>query len=96
MVYNKTQRKDITTMKTLVTGGCGFIGSHIVDRLVEDNHDVLVIDNLSAECNAEFYYNDKAEYLSLDIVSNEDINSIDYSADWVFHLAAESRIQPAC
>ena len=95
MVYNKTQRKDITTMKTLVTGGCGFIGSHIVDRLVEDNHDVLVIDNLSAECNAEFYYNDKAEYLSLDIVSNEDINSIDYSADWVFHLAAESRIQPA-
>ena len=31
----------------LVTGGCGFIGSHLVDKLIELNHDVIVIDNLS-------------------------------------------------
>ena len=45
-------------MKIIVTGGAGFIGSHIVDRLVEENHEVIVIDNESAECHENFYYND--------------------------------------
>ena len=34
-------------MKCLVTGGAGFIGSHIVDRLINDGHEVIVVDNLS-------------------------------------------------
>ena len=34
-------------MKSIVTGGCGFIGSHIVDRLLAEGHDVVVIDNCS-------------------------------------------------
>ena len=34
-------------MKILVTGGAGFIGSHIVDHLINKNHEVLIIDNLS-------------------------------------------------
>ena len=81
-------------MKTsLVTGGCGFIGSHIVDELVRRNHNVVVIDDLSAKENEEFYFNDEAKYYKYDITKDEsstlfkDINN-------VFHLAARSRIQP--
>ena len=81
-------------MKTsLVTGGCGFIGSHIVDRLVEAGHSVRVIDDLSASENSEFYYNEKAKYWKKDI-SKDDCSSIFDGVDWVFHLAARSRIQP--
>ena len=48
--------------KVLVTGGSGFIGSHIVDRFIDLGDEVVVIDDLSAICHEEFYYNDKAEY----------------------------------
>lgn len=47
---------------SIVTGGCGFIGSHIVDKLVKLGHEVRVIDDLSANENEEFYYNEKAKY----------------------------------
>lgn len=81
-------------MKTsLVTGGCGFIGSHIVDRLIEEGHTVRVIDDLSATENEEFYYNEKAEYWKKDI-SKDDCSNVFDNVNNVFHLAARSRIQP--
>ena len=80
-------------MISLVTGGCGFIGSHIVDRLVKLGHEVRVIDDLSAPENLEFYYNENAVYNKKDI-SKDDCNSIFTDVDYVFHLAARSRIQP--
>ena len=43
-------------MKYLVTGGAGFIGSNLVDKLIKDGHDVVCIDNESAESNLKFYY----------------------------------------
>ena len=49
-------------MNIIVTGGAGFIGSHLVDRLVNDGHKVLVIDDLSADSHEQFYFNDGAEY----------------------------------
>ena len=42
-------------MKYIVTGGAGFIGSHIVDRLIEDGNEVISLDNESATSNEEFY-----------------------------------------
>jgi len=53
--------------KALVTGGAGFIGSHIVDRLIELGCDVVVIDNESAESHDRFYWNKKAENYHDDI-----------------------------
>jgi len=81
------------TMISLVTGGCGFIGSHVVDKLVKLGHDVRVIDDLSAQENARFYYNDQASYWNYDI-SKSDCGHIFDNVDYVFHLAARSRIQP--
>jgi len=82
-------------MKVIVTGGAGFIGSHIVDRLIEDGHTVIVIDNESAECHEHFYYNDKAHNYKFDICDYENIRPLFEGVDYVFHLAAEARIQPS-
>lgn len=82
-------------MKLLVTGGCGFIGSTLTDKLVEMGYDVVVLDNLSAECHNQFYFNDKAKYYHFDISDYEQTRPLYDDVDFVFHLAAESRIQPA-
>jgi len=82
-------------MKCLVTGGAGFIGSHIVDKLIEKGHEVVVIDNESSEVHDHFYFNDKATYYKLDIADYQATRSVYDGVDYVFHCAAESRIQPA-
>jgi UDP-glucose 4-epimerase len=82
-------------MKSIVTGGAGFIGSHIVDKLIEMGHEVIVIDNESSTVHNHFYYNDKAAYHKIDIADYCGIRPLFEGVDFVFHLAAESRIQPA-
>ena len=82
-------------MKCLITGGAGFIGSHIVDALIEKGHEVVVIDNESSEVHEHFYFNDKATYHKLDIADYQATRSVYGGVDYVFHCAAESRIQPA-
>lgn len=83
-------------MKYLVTGGAGFIGSNIVDTLIDEGHEVVCVDNESAESNSQFYWNDKANNYPVDI---NDFCSLGWifkyeKPDIVFHLAAEARIQP--
>ena len=82
-------------MRALVTGGAGFIGSNIVDELINRGHQVVVIDNESAEENDRFYWNEKAENHKLDICDYKKIEPLFKNIDYVFHLAAQSRIQPA-
>jgi len=82
-------------MKSLVTGGAGFIGSHIVDKLLEMGHEVVCYDNESAESNEEFYRNPKAYNIRGDIRDYQLLKNSMTGVDYVFHLAAESRIQPA-
>jgi UDP-glucose 4-epimerase len=81
--------------KSLVTGGAGFIGSNLVDRLIDLGHEVIVIDNESAECNEQFYWNDKSQNYKYDICDYEFTRDLYENVDYVFHLAAESRLQPA-
>lgn len=80
-------------MKILVTGGLGFVGSSLVDKLVIQGHDVIVIDNLSSESSSEEYKNEHVNYFIVDI---RNINKIKLPKfDIIFHLAGMARIQPS-
>ena len=79
-------------MKILITGGAGFIGSHLVDALVDLNHEVIVVDNCSAN-NEKFYFNEKATYHKFNICDGDDLIKVSVDCDFCFHMAAETRIQ---
>ena len=82
-------------MKYLVTGGAGFIGSNLVDKLISLGHDVTCIDDESAECHEQFYWNNKAQNYKYDICDYDLIAPLFKDIDCVFHVASDARIQPA-
>lgn len=79
--------------KSIVTGGAGFIGSHIVDALVERGDEVHMIDNLSGGKRERL--NPKAVFHEKDIRDFDAIAPIFTDAHFVFHLAALPRVQPS-
>jgi len=76
--------------KVLVTGGAGFIGSHLVDKLIEKGHKVIVLDNLSTGKKENL--NPEAEFYNLDICDFAKIRPLFKEVDFVFHLAAIPRV----
>lgn len=80
-------------LKMLVTGGAGFIGSNLVDALIERGDEVIIIDNLSTGKKENI--NKKAEFHNLDIQDLEKIKPLFEGIDYVFHLAAFARVQPS-
>lgn len=80
--------------KVLVTGGLGFVGSNLVDKLVDIGFEVDVIDNLSSTSSSIDYKNSKAKYYVSDILHIFDVLK-GKRYDRIFHLAAEARIQPS-
>ena len=81
--------------EVIVTGGAGFIGSNLVDKLIDLGHSVICIDNESAECHEQFYWNPKANNYKYDICDYEKIAHLFNGIDYVFHIASDARIQPA-
>ena len=77
--------------KAVVTGGAGFIGSHLVDALVESAFEVHVVDNYAAG-KREDRINKKANYHELDIRSTDEIQKVFMGADVIFHTAALPRV----
>jgi UDP-glucose 4-epimerase len=85
-------------VKTVVTGGAGFIGSHLVERLLRDGHTVTAIDNFStgrAQNLAHLIAAPKLALRRLDVVDTAAIASLFEGVDWVFHLAALADIVPS-
>lgn len=82
-------------MNYIVTGGAGFIGSNLVDKLIELGNNVICIDNESAECHDQFYWNPKAKNYKYDICNYNLIAPLFKDIDCVFHVASDARIQPA-
>lgn len=86
-------KKGISNMKILVTGGAGFIGSHVTDAFINQGHDVVVIDNLSSG-NTE-NINPKAKFYEVDIRNKEKINQIFETEqfDVIDHHAAQMDVR---
>src|SRR5712691_2233662 len=82
-----TLRAYDTSMRAFVTGGAGFIGSHVVDALVARGDDVVVVDNLSS--GKREFVNPAASFVEGDIREGIDVGG----AEVVFHLAAQADVQ---
>ncbi|MFZ2070355.1 MAG: NAD-dependent epimerase/dehydratase family protein [Halobacteriota archaeon] len=82
-------------MKIIVTGGAGFIGSHVVDRLVADKHEVMVLDNLSAgdeEFITHHVDRERIRFYKIDLL-HEDITRFFAGIEEVWHLAANPEVR---
>ncbi|OUU58339.1 MAG: NAD-dependent dehydratase [Proteobacteria bacterium TMED61] len=85
-------------MRSLVTGGAGFIGSHLVDRLLAEGHEVVVLDDLSTGHRGNLEHlkrQDELEFHEVDVRDHDEICKHFEAVEWVFHLAALADIVPS-
>ncbi|MTI08916.1 SDR family oxidoreductase [Curvivirga aplysinae] len=86
------------TKKAVVTGGAGFIGSHMVERLLNDGHEVVVIDNFSSgrpENLANLKNQERLTVIESDICDAEKVKACFTDVSWVFHFAGLGDIVPS-
>ena len=83
-------------MKSIVTGGAGFIGSHLVDQLLEIGHEVIVLDNFSTGRKENLnHVKGRVQIVECDLAFSGDWINYFNDVDWVFHLAALADIVPS-
>ncbi|MBQ1551840.1 MAG: GDP-mannose 4,6-dehydratase [Bacilli bacterium] len=93
-------------MKLLVTGGAGFIGSNLVEKLLEDNHEVVVIDNFNDTYDPNqkrdnikiFLNNKKVKLYEIDLINKKNVEKVfkkEKYFDFVFHLAGIGGVRPS-
>tara|TARA_Y100000591_G_scaffold174618_1_gene150805 strand:+ start:714 stop:1694 length:981 start_codon:yes stop_codon:yes gene_type:complete len=82
--------------RALVTGGCGFIGSHLVEKLIKLNYEVIIIDNLSTGRLENINnFKNKCKFYKVDITNIKQIDKHFKNVDLVFHCAALADIVPS-
>lgn len=83
----------MTKNKVLITGGAGFIGSHIVEKLLENNYNVIIIDNLSSGFIENIPNSDTLKFYQLNI-EKDDLELVfqKEAPDYVIHLAAQTSV----
>jgi len=84
-------------MKSIVTGGAGFIGSNLVDELVNRGHKVIVLDNFCTgrKSNLSHHTKKKVKIVKIDISKNKKIDKYFKGVSYVFHLAGLADIVPS-
>src|SRR5438309_652371 len=80
--------------KCLVTGGCGFIGSHLVEGLLGEGHSVCVLDDRSTGHRENLRtVRERIEFLEGSVTEPNDVRNAMAGVEWVFHLAALPSVQ---
>jgi UDP-glucose 4-epimerase len=85
-------------MRALVTGGAGFIGSHICQELLSKGHQVVALDNLASgrmENFCEFKDSKKFKFEKVNILDKDRLSPLFKNVDWVFHMAGLADIVPS-
>jgi UDP-glucose 4-epimerase len=85
-------------MKALITGGCGFIGSHLAEMLLAQGHEVVILDNLACgrkENIKTFEAHPKFVFHQVDICDRATMRTYFHDVDWVFHMAGLADIVPS-
>tara|TARA_B100001964_G_C13972031_1_gene482325 strand:- start:251 stop:739 length:489 start_codon:yes stop_codon:yes gene_type:complete len=73
-------------MRSIVTGGSGFIGSHVVDKLLDNGHEVIVLDHRVKPHRSD------VEFMDVDIIDFASVLNATKNCDYIFHLAAMSNV----
>ena len=84
-------------IKSVITGGAGFIGSNLTDRLVSIGHKVIVLDNFVSGKRSNLSHHNKkdVEIVNVDISKSKSLDKYFKKADYIFHLAALAQIIPS-